>query len=109
MDDPDLVAEVAAAKIPLEVCPTSNVLLGLVGDLSAHPLPRMVAAGLTVTLNTDGETTLAGEYEVARSVFGFDDAALAALAIASARASFASEQVKREIVEGAERWLSTGL
>ncbi|HEY0696461.1 MAG TPA: adenosine deaminase, partial [Micromonospora sp.] len=60
LDDPDLTAEVAERRIPLEVCPSSNVALGFVSaarppraHLAAHPLDRMRSAGLLVTLNTD--------------------------------------------------------
>src|SRR5437868_14505958 len=47
LDDPDLVAEVRTRGIPLEVCPYSNVLLGLVPSYADHPLPKLLQAGLT--------------------------------------------------------------
>ncbi|GAA2911960.1 adenosine deaminase [Streptosporangium fragile] len=106
LDDPALVDEVRERGVPLEVCPTSNVLLGLVPTLAAHPLPRLRAAGLVVTINTDGETALAGEYARLREVFGFTDAELAELAVAGAEASFAPSQVKAQIAAGVAAWLS---
>ncbi|MBG0827535.1 adenosine deaminase [Planomonospora sp. ID67723] len=106
LDDPALVAEVRERGVPLEVCPTSNVLLGLVPTFAEHPLPRLRAAGLVVTINTDGETALADEYSRLREVFGLTDAELAELAVAGAGASFAPPQVKEQITAGAAAWLS---
>lgn len=106
LDDDALVAEVRERGIPLEVCPTSNVLLGLVPSLAEHPLPRLRAAGLTVTINTDGETALAEEYSRLREVFGYGDADLADLARASIDASFAPAALKTELKDGVDAWLA---
>ncbi|MFI7638348.1 adenosine deaminase [Nonomuraea sp. NPDC049400] len=107
LDDAALVAEVRERGIPLEVCPTSNVLLGLVPSLPEHPLPRLREAGLAVTINTDGETELAGEYTRLREVFGYGDAELAELARASIDASFAAERLKAELRAQVDAWLAT--
>jgi adenosine deaminase len=81
LEDPSLVAELRERQLPLEVCPSSNVALGLVPSLGEHPLPRLVAAGLAVTINTDVPAvtgrTLSEEYEAVRSAFGFSDGELA--------------------------------
>jgi adenosine deaminase len=106
LDDEGLVAEVRERGIPLEVCPTSNVLLGLVPSLAEHPLPRLRAAGLAVTINTDGETALAGEYARLREVFGYGDDILAELARASIEASFAPRELKTELLAGVDTWLT---
>ena len=62
--------------IVLEVCPTSNVCTRSVPSLEEHPLPSLVAAGVTVTINSDDPpmfgTTLNQEYEVAASLLGLD-------------------------------------
>lgn len=105
LDDSFLVAELRTRRVPLEVCPSSNVLLGLVPSLQEHPLPRLVEAGLTVTLNTDGETSLTAEYESAREVFGYHDADLAHLARASVEASFAPAELKGQISAEIDGWL----
>lgn len=105
LEDPELVAELRRRRVPLEVCPSSNVLLGLVPSLAEHPLPRLVEAGLMVTLNTDGETSLAMEYQRAREVFGFGDAQLASLARASVEGSFAPEGWKARISAEIDQWL----
>lgn len=53
IEDPTLVDYLAEHAIPLEVCPTGNVRTGVYPSLEAHPLPRLVEAGVRVTLNTD--------------------------------------------------------
>ncbi|MFD9949736.1 adenosine deaminase [Nonomuraea sp. NPDC059023] len=106
LDDPDLTARVAAAGIALEVCPSSNVLLKLVPSLPEHPLPRLLDAGLTVTINTDGETDLAAEYERLREVFGYGDAVLAGLARNAVNASFAPDAVKHRLNTDITTWLT---
>ena len=93
--------------MPLEVCPASNVLLGLVPSLAAHPLPRLVDAGLTVTLNTDGEAPLAAEYQRAREIFAYSDTDLANFARASVAASFAPAELKTQIDAEIDRWLDS--
>ncbi|MER6580317.1 adenosine deaminase [Nonomuraea sp. NPDC001023] len=105
LDDPALVAEVRERGVPLEVCPTSNVLLGLVPSLAEHPLPRLREAGLAVTVNTDGETGLAEEYLRLREVFGYGDDVLAELARASIRASFAPDALKADLLAAVDAWL----
>jgi adenosine deaminase len=109
LDDDSLTAEVTALGIPLEVCPHSNVLLGLVPSLAAHPLPRLLDAGLVVTVNTDipamtGEG-LAGEYRGLRDAFGFDDAIIAGIARAGVHASFAGADVKGHLLARIDAWL----
>jgi adenosine deaminase len=106
LEDPGLVTELRRRRVPLEVCPSSNVLLGLVPSLADHPLPRMVEAGLTVTVNTDGETSLAAEYQRAREVFGYSDAELATLARASVEGSFAPAGLKAQVSAEIDRWVS---
>jgi adenosine deaminase len=107
IEDEALVAEVCERGIALEVCPTSNVLLGLMPSFGDHPLPQLTAAGLMVTLNSDGETELAAEYERARDVFGYSDAELAAFAMASIDASFAPEELKARLRVEVEDWLDS--
>ncbi|GIF53800.1 adenosine deaminase [Asanoa ferruginea] len=104
LDDPDLVAEVRERGIPLEVCPTSNVALGFAPSLAAHRLPRLRAAGLAVTLNTDipemVHTTLDAEYAAAAREFGWTDTDLTELARTSIDASFADPATKARLYAG---------
>lgn len=110
LEDVALVAEVRERGIALEVCPSSNVVLGLVPSFEEHPLPRLIDAGLVVTLNTDVPsvtgTTLTDEFLLARDAFAYDDLALADLARASVDASFAPADLKRAIHQDIDIWLS---
>ncbi|MFI5612948.1 adenosine deaminase [Amycolatopsis sp. NPDC051903] len=112
LEDPALVAEVRDRGIALEVCPTSNVTLGLVPTMAEHPLPRLVDAGLAVTLNTDvpsaTRTTLTDEFATARATFGYDDTTLAALATNAVTASFAPEATKTALRREIADWLTKG-
>jgi adenine deaminase len=60
MEDPELVAEIAAEKIPMTICPLSNKALQSVPDLTRHPLKRMLDAGLLVTVNSDDPSYFGG-------------------------------------------------
>jgi adenosine deaminase len=111
LSDPALVAAVREAGIALEVCPSSNVALGLVPSLAEHPLPRLVDAGLAVTLNTDIPamvgTTLTAEYTHARTLWGFSDEALAGLARAAVDASWAPSGVADALRRDIAAWLAS--
>jgi aminodeoxyfutalosine deaminase len=72
VDDPALMTELAERGIVLDVCPTSNLRTRVIDDLSAHPLPRLVAAGLTCSIGTDDPamfgTDLVTEHRIAREL-----------------------------------------
>lgn len=91
LEDPALVAELRRRQVPLEVCPSSNVCLKVVPSLGEHPLPRLLQAGLLVTLNSDDppmfNTSLTQEYRRCAEAFGFDAATCAGLVLNAARAS----------------------
>ncbi|QFG23745.1 adenosine deaminase [Actinomadura sp. WMMB 499] len=110
LEDPDLVAEVRERRVPLEVCPSSNVALGFAPSLAEHPLPALRAAGLLVTLNTDIPaligTPLAAEYAHVRDAFGYDDAVLAELARTGVDASFAPSATKARLHAEIDAWLA---
>jgi adenosine deaminase len=112
LDDDDLVAEVRELAIPLEVCPSSNVALGLVGSLAAHPLDRLRDAGLVVTVNTDipsiVATSLTQEYVKVSEAFGYDDTVVAELARAAIDASFAPAATKARLHRETDVWLGDG-
>jgi aminodeoxyfutalosine deaminase len=100
--DSRLVACLRESQLPLEVCPTSNFRTRQVTALAEHPLPRMLAEGLFVTLNSDDPpmfgTTLSNEYLVAASVFGLGYGELAALAANAVRASFLDDGTKESLI-----------
>ena len=109
-EDPDLLKAVVDAGIALEVCPTSNVHLGVYTDFSQVPLPTLISAGATVALAADDpllfRSRLVAQYEVARDVFGLSDQALADLARSSIDASLASPSRKAAWKADIDAWLA---
>lgn len=101
--DEELLAEVAAARLPLEVCPTSNVALGVVPSLEEHPFDRLLEAGVSISVNSDDppffETTLSKEFERLSRTFGYDEAQLARLALAPVDHAFVDAE-RREALRG---------
>jgi adenosine deaminase len=109
LEDPELVDLARARGIALEVCPTSNVMLGMVRARHEHPLLELIQAGLIVTLKSDIPgvlgTNLTTEYQFARKQFALDDQALAELARAGVNASVADPRLKTSINRDIDRWL----
>lgn len=107
-EDPALLEHLAADGIALEVCPTSNVSLGVYPDLGAVPLRPLFEAGLRLALGADDpllfHSRLVDQYALARRE-GFTDHELAALARYSIDASFAGEATKQQLRAGVEAWL----
>ncbi|MFC8431895.1 hypothetical protein [Streptomyces sp. NPDC057253] len=101
VDDPSLLARLAAQGVVLDVCPTSNVALGVVESLSAHPLPKLLHAGVRCTLNADDPLLfgpgLLEEYATARTTLALTDHQLAAIA----RTSIESSGAPRTLAEKA--------
>ncbi|POM22468.1 Adenine deaminase [Actinomadura rubteroloni] len=91
LEDPELVARLVRERVPLTVCPLSNVRLRCVPDLAAHPLPRMLDAGLLVTVNSDDPSYFGGYIEDNYAALGLDDETSRLLAANSFRAAFLPE------------------
>jgi adenosine deaminase len=112
LDDPELVALVRDRGIPLEVCPSSNVTLGLAPSFGGHPLPRLRDAGLAVTVNTDipmiAGTSITEEYARIRTSFSYSDEVLAELSRATVAASFAPAAVRERLLREIAAWLDGG-
>ncbi len=87
---------------PFEICMTSNYQTGVVQNLSRHPIKRMLAAGLNVTLNTDdpsiSQITLGNEFRVAANKLNISKKVLSELTLASAQAAFLPEAEKANLV-----------
>ncbi|TQL70192.1 adenosine deaminase [Nocardioides albertanoniae] len=107
--DPALLAHLAEHRIPLEVCPSSNVATGAVARLEEHPLKTFVGAGVPVTINSDDPpmfaTTLNREYEIAADLLGLDRAGLADLARAAVDHSYAPTDVKTRLRDEIDGYL----
>lgn len=98
VDEPALVAELASRGIALDVCPTSNVRLGVVPSLRAHPVQELRSAGVRVSINTDDPfllgTDVPSELQSVATAFGWGTDAIGELARTSIDTSFASADVK---------------
>lgn len=110
VEDPALVDRLASDGVTLEVCPVSNVRLGVFDDLADVPLGRLREAGVSVALGADDPllfgSRLVEQYEAARHAHGFSDAQLADLARCSVRASCAPDDVRRRLLTGIDDWLA---
>jgi adenosine deaminase len=108
-EDPKLLDRVVARGVALEVCPVSNVALGVYSDLTSVPLPQLLAAGATVALGADDPllfgSRLAGQYSTMRAAHGLSDEQLAELARMSVRASRAPQDVRSEVLAAIDAWL----
>jgi adenosine deaminase len=111
IEDPDLVRRIADSGVALEVCPASNVGLGVYDTLLDVPVRTLVEAGVRVALAADDPllfgSRLTEQYETARTVHGFDDSGLADLARSSVDASFAPDAHRRQMLEAIDSWLAT--
>lgn len=102
LEDPDLVERLVAARVPLTVCPLSNLRLCVVEDMAGHPLRRMMELGLFVTVNSDDPAYFGGyvneNYAAVQDALGLGRDDLAALARNSFEASFLDAEAKRALV-----------
>ena len=96
--------------VALEVCPVSNVALGVYSDLTSVPLPQLLEAGATVALGADDPllfgSRLEGQYATMRAAHELDDATLAELARMSLRASRAPSDVLDAALKDIDAWLA---
>lgn len=99
-EDPRLLDELARRGTVLEVCPGSNIALGIYPDRAAHPLHRLIDAGVRVTLGSDDppffHTTLGAEYDQA----GLSDEVLRRITRTAIEASFAAPETKAKLLKG---------
>jgi adenosine deaminase len=111
--DPELIKRLSASRITLEVCPTSNVALGVSRRAADVPLGVLLDGGVPLALGADDPllfgSRLVAQYEIARNVHGMDDPALAELARMSVRASAAPPDTTERLLTGIDQWLATPL
>ena len=110
-EDPELLASVVERGIALELCPDSNVSLGVYAEPSEVPLRELLAAGAEIALGADDPllfgSRLLAQYETARHVHGLNDDELAHLGASSIRASRASAETKARLLADVEDWRTT--
>ncbi len=106
IEDLALVDEIAERGIVLEVCPGSNVALGLYKDFRAHPIGQMYDRGVKVTISTDDppffHTTMAREYDQLNRAFDWDEGVFAKIARTSLDAAFCDTNTKARILKTLE-------
>ncbi|MFH8488963.1 adenosine deaminase [Streptomyces longisporoflavus] len=111
--DPKLLAHLAEHRIPLEVCPTSNIATRAVANLDEHPVKQFVAAGVPVTVNSDDPpmfgTDLNNEYAVAARLLDLDERGIADLAKNAVEASFLDPAGKSRLVAEIDTYTQTWL
>lgn len=109
LEDDALVARLASLGMPLTVCPLSNHRLRVVRALSEHPLPRMLDAGLVVTLNSDDPAFFGGyineNYQAMRDHAGITDRQLALIARNSFTAAFLDDQRRNLLLAELDAYL----
>jgi adenosine deaminase len=110
VEDPALLEYVVERQIGLEVCPTSNVALGVYPSLAAHSLARLWAVGARVTVNTDTPgifgISLSSELELLETQFGLPPAAIDAVILNAFEASFLPPAEKEGLVASARAELA---
>lgn len=108
IEDPHVVDLLVQRRIPIGVCPTSNLVLGVYPSMAEHPLERLRLAGVRVSVNTDDPallgTSLVREYQLCQAAFGWSDAVVREVAGNAIDASFAPHRVKTGLMEALSKW-----
>jgi adenosine deaminase len=111
VEDPQLLSRLAEDAVTLEVCPLSNVGLGVYSDAGAVPLRALYDAGIALALGADDPllfgSRLVEQYQVARDHHDFTDEDLAELARMSVRGSTAPPDVRARLLAEIDAWLAT--
>jgi adenosine deaminase len=106
IEDPELVRHLARQRIPLEVCPGSNICLGIYPDFASHPLARLYRAGVQFSVNSDDpplfNVTLNDDVERLHSAFGLELDAIDEILLNGVRHSFLPPE-PRQAMEAAFR------
>ena len=103
LEAPDLIERLATERIPLTVCPLSNLKLRVVKDLRDHPLRRMLDAGLVATINSDDPAYFGGyvldNYRAVRDALDLTTDDIVTLARNSIAASLADERQRARWIQ----------
>jgi adenosine deaminase len=108
IEDASVMALLAERRIPLGVCPSSNLILGVYPSIQEHPIERLRQSGVAVSVNTDDPallgTSLEREYALCREAFEWSDDDVRSVARTSIDASFADDDVKLRLRDALSRW-----
>lgn len=106
IEDMALVEELAERRIVLEVCPGSNIALGLYPNWRAHPIERLMERGVPITVSTDDppffHTTMEREYDRLAEAFGWDEGMFRRIAETAAKAAFCGDETRNRILKKLE-------
>jgi adenosine deaminase len=112
LDDPALVAQLAQQRIPLTVCPLSNLKLQLVPSMAAHPLRKLMDAGLCVTVNSDDPSYFGGyvndNYLACQQALGLGRDDMVSLARNSFEAAFITPLQRSAALRAIDAWVAHG-
>jgi adenosine deaminase len=101
MHSPETIARLIDKNIALEVCPSSNIALGLFPDMESHPLRQLLDAGVKLSLNSDDppffKTTLANEYERVQKFYRYSDADMLNFTRMAIDAAFVDDKTKAKL------------
>ncbi|MDF1610369.1 adenosine deaminase [Hoeflea sp. YIM 152468] len=101
-EDGALTRRIAEAGVVLEVCPGSNLALGLYPDIGKHPFDQLRRAGVKVTLSSDDpphfRSSVGREYQMAADAWGYDTADLTSITRTAIKAAFVDEQTRSNLL-----------
>lgn len=101
IEDKNMLAMLKDLQIPLEICPTSNVVLGIYPSIAAHPLPLLMEAGIMVSINSDDPpfmgTTIDREYDLVQETFQYSDETMKAITRQAIAVAFIDKHLKNEL------------
>ncbi len=106
IEDAALVREIVDHEITLEICPGSNVALGVYPDVKSHPIEKLRNAGVKVTVSTDDppffRTSLHSEYDMLNSAFGWDHDVFMEINKTAANAAFCDTETRLRVLKKLE-------
>ena len=98
---PETIELLKERNIALEICPSSNIKLGLFNDFKSHPFPMLLEAGIRVSINSDDppfmSTTLAQEYHLVQKAYHYTDDEMEAITAMAIECAFVDEETKKEL------------
>jgi adenosine deaminase len=99
---PETMARVKDKGIALEVCPTSNIFLGLFKDMAHHPFPKLLEYGIQVSINSDDppfmSTTLPEEYKRVQAAYQYSDEMMNTITKMAIESGFVDSETKKELL-----------
>ena len=106
IEDPSVVSYLAEHGIPLEICPTSNVVTKACGSIEEHPVRKLMEAGVPVTVSTDDPAilgiTLVNEYDLLQKQFGLTKEDLYRINRTALERAFCEESMKEQLIKRLE-------